>query len=198
MNRRLITVFTAWMVLTQVSLALSAVREWQVDRNHSSIYFTADHIYSKVRGRFDDFSAQVRFDPANLKESRFAFSIEVKSIDTGIGKRDKHLLSPDFFDAARFPAITFVSRDISDKGGGLYELAGTLNVKDRASELVLPLRLMGIKEHPAEKDKQVAGFNGTIKVNLRSLQVGEEKFFAKGLIGPEVEVLVTLEMLSPL
>jgi polyisoprenoid-binding protein YceI len=72
--------------------AYATAREWVLDQAHSNIYFSVGHIYSKIHGHFNEFTSKVNFDPENLKESRFFFKIKVDSIDTGISKRDKHLL----------------------------------------------------------------------------------------------------------
>jgi polyisoprenoid-binding protein YceI len=80
-------------------------RSWEIDKEHTNFYFSVDHIYAKVRGRFTDFTGTLFFDPDNPKDSEISFEIKVKSIDTGIGKRDKHLLSDDFLDASKYPLI---------------------------------------------------------------------------------------------
>jgi len=175
--------------------AYGAAREWELDRAHSNIYFSVDHIYSKIQGHFNELTAKINFDTTNMQESRFFFEVKVDSIDTNIGKRDKHLLSADFFDAGKYPLITFESKTITDRGNGVYELAGKLNVKGKVYDLTLPLTLAGIKDHPAVQGKQVAGFNGKITVDRLTLNIGDEKFYKMGIVGKDVEILVTLEAL---
>ncbi len=177
--------------------AFAAAREWELDSAHSNIYFSVDHIFSKIRGHFNAFTAKVNFDPANLKESRFVFEIKVDSIDTNNSKRDRDLLSAKFFDAGHYPLITFESKTITDSGNGVYAVAGVLTVKGKTHDLTLPLSLAGIKDHPALPGKQVAGFNGRITLDRLSLGVGDGSFYKKGMVGKDVEVLVSLEALSP-
>ena len=196
MKKLSVAVITLFSLLLLAQGALAAARGWEMDPAHSNVYFSVDHIYSKVQGRFTNLGAAIRFDPANLKESSFSFEIKVDSIDTGIGKRDKHLLSPDFFDSGKFPLITFQSSEIVDAGQGVYQVKGTLNIKGKAHDLTLPLTFAGIKDHPAEKGKQVAGFNGRITVDRLALGVGDGKFHKMGLVGKDVDVLVTLEALA--
>jgi polyisoprenoid-binding protein YceI len=176
--------------------AFAAVRDWELDSPHSNIYFGVDHIFSNIQGHFNDFTAKVNFDPANLKESRLIFQIKVDSIDTNNGKRDKHLLSTDFFDASKYPLITFESETITDVGNGVYAIAGKLNIKGKVHDLTLPLTLAGIKDHPAVQGKQVAGFNGKITVDRLALGVGDEKFYKMGMLGKDVEIFVSFEALS--
>lgn len=196
MKRVHVVGITLFLLVFIAQSAYSAAREWELDNVHSNIYFSVDHIFSKVQGHFNEFTAKVNFDPAKLQESRFFFEIKVDSIDTNIGKRDKHLLSADFFDAGKYPLITFESKTITDAGHGVYELAGKLNVKGKVYDLTIPLTLAGVKDHPAVQGKQVTGFNGKITVDRLALNVGDGKFYKMGMVGKDVEVLVTLEALS--
>ncbi|MDX9840930.1 MAG: YceI family protein [Desulfobulbus sp.] len=176
--------------------ASAAARAWELDTAHSNVYFSIEHIYATVQGRFNTIAATVHFDPANLKESRFDFEIKVDSIDTGIDQRDDHLRSADFFASSDHPLITFRSTGITDAGGNLYQVAGKLTIMGKAHDLVLPLTFAGVKDHPATPGKQVAGFNGRLSVDRLALGVGDGKFHKMGLLGKEVEVLVTLELLA--
>lgn len=190
------TTIVALLLVVSSSIAFAAARSWDMDEAHSGIYFSIDHIFSKVMGHFNEFTLEVNFDPAQLDESSFAFTIEVGSIDTNITKRDKHLLSADFFDSGKFPQMSFVSSKISDAGNGLYNVTGTLTVKGKPYELTLPLKLEGVKEHPAKKGTEVAGFNGTVVIDRLAHGVGGGKFYDMGVVGKEVEIFVSLEVLS--
>ena len=176
--------------------ASAAARAWELDTDHSNVYFSIEHIYAKVQGRFAAIAATVHFDPANLKESRFDFEIKVDSIDTGINQRDDHLRSADFFASSDHPLITFTSNAVTAAGEGVYQVAGTLTVKGKSRDLVLPLTLAGVKDHPTTPGKQVAGFNGRLSVDRLALGVGDGKFYKMGLLGKDVDVLVTLELLA--
>lgn len=138
----------------------------------------------------------MRFDPSDLGGSRFYFAIETDSIDTRIAKRDKHLQSEDFLDSGKYPLMTFESTRITDVGNGTYEVLGKFTIKGVEYELTLPLTLAGIKNHPAVKGKVVAGFNGKVTLDRLAYKVGTGKFYDLGLVGKDVEVFVSLEMLS--
>lgn len=194
-------IHSLWLTtLTLLSLLVPAssvlARSWELDPAHSNIYFSIDHIYSKVQGNFQDISATIDFDPAQPNAGRFSFTIKVDSINTGIAKRDKHLLSNDFFDASAFPLIKFTTTSISDGGNGQLKLTGKLNIKGKEHEVVLPLHFAGIKDHPAAAGKQVIGFNGRITLDRLLLNVGSGKYYEKGLVGKDVEVLVSIEALA--
>lgn len=174
----------------------AAVREWQLDPPHTGFYFTANHMFAKIRGSFLDFSGTVLFDPADLALSRMKFVIEVDSIDTHVAKRDRDLLAPEFFDEATYPEIVFESTSITQTGKNDYAVTGKFTIKGRTHDLVLPLALAGIKEHPAQKDKLVVGFTGTIVLDRLAYGIGTGSVAELALLGREVEVLVSFEALS--
>lgn len=171
-------------------------RSWEIDKEHTNFYFSVDHIYAKVRGRFTEYSGTIVFDPDNLKDSRFAFEIKVKSVDTGISKRDKHLLSDDFLDASRYPMITFTSKSVTKAEGNTYNVNGTLTIKDVSTDLVLPLTYGGRKDHALAPGMEVVGFNGTLTLDRLAYNVGDGKYYTMGVVGKDVDILVTIEAMG--
>lgn len=167
---------------------------WKIDAGHSNVYFSIKHIYSRTHGSFDKFTGKISFDPDKLQESSFSFTIQVDSINTNLGKRDKHLLSPDFFDAKSHPEITFMSTAITAAGENKFDVAGKLKVKGVTHDIVLPLVFSGPQDHPMQKGKKVAGFNGEMTFDRLALAIGSGKFLAA--VGKDVDVLVTLEVMQ--
>ncbi len=196
MKTRSVLLTTLTLLSLFVPVSWAAARPWDIDPAHSNIYFSIDHIYAKVHGHFNEISSTIDFDPAQPTAARFSFEIKVDSIDTGIAKRDKHLLSNDFFDSATFPLIKFTSTAVTDAGNGVYNVSGKLTIKGKEHNLTLPLTLAGIKDHPAAAGKQVIGFNGRLTLDRLALNVGDGQFYEKGLVGKEVEVLVSIEALA--
>jgi len=170
--------------------------EYDFDRAHSSFRFGVQHIYSTVYGHFDTYSGKVMFDPAKPADSSFQFTVKVKSIQTGIVKRDKHLLSNDFFTAGKYPEITFTSSSVKHTGGNNYAVAGTLQMKDVKKEVVLPVVYWGSKVHPMDKSKKVAGFDFKLRVDRLAYNVGNGKFHKMGLVGKDVDIFASLEMMT--
>jgi len=169
--------------------------QWNIDKDHSNFYFSVEHIYSAIQGRFQSYSAEIHFDPADLESSRFLFEIEVDSIITHIAKRDKHLLSPDFFNEAEYPLIRFESTTITKTAANTYDVAGTFTIKGKKYDLVLPLTLEGVQNHPMMKDSLVAGFNGRVTIDRLAHGVGNGKFYELGIVGKDVDIFVSLEVL---
>ncbi len=170
-------------------------RSWEIDKEHTNFYFSVDHIYAKVRGRFTDYSGTLNFDPDNLKDSKISFEIKVKSIDTGISKRDKHLLSDDFLDASKYPLIKFASTSITKTEGNTYNINGTLTIKGVSTDLVLPLTYGGKKDNPMVPGMEVTGFNGRLTLDRLAYTVGDGKYYTMGVVGKDVDILVTIEAL---
>jgi len=168
---------------------------WQFDPPHSSFRFAVKHIYSTIWGHFDTYSGEVRFDPENLSESSFTFTIDVASIQTNVGKRDNHLRSKDFFDVKNYPHITFESASIKHIDGELYAVDGMLTMKDISKKVTLPLLFHGIKAHPMSKGKMVAGFDITTTLNRLDYHVGSGMFHEMGVVDKNVKIVVSLEML---
>ena len=85
----------------------AAAPNWNIDSVHSGFYFEVQHIYSTVRGFFEDYTGTIQFDPNDIENGRVAIEVRVKSVNTNHGKRDAHLLSDEFFDAKNYPVMTF-------------------------------------------------------------------------------------------
>ena len=169
---------------------------WELDEAHANIYFGVDHIFSPIRGHFDKFSAEIHFDPEDLAASSFFFEIEVDSINTNNGKRDKHLRSADFFNESDFPVIQFQSKSITATGENTYDVAGTLTMKGKEYDFILPLTLAGVKDHPMVKGARVAGLNGEMTIDRLDYGVGDGKYYKMGVVGKDVDILVALEVLN--
>jgi polyisoprenoid-binding protein YceI len=189
-------ILIALFLTITASNASAAARSWDLDTAHSNIYFGVTHIFSKINGLFNDFSLELNFDPDNLEESSFLFTIEVDSINTNIAKRDKHLVSADFFDAGKFPQMIFKSKAITGGDDNLYNVAGTLTIKGVDYDVSLPLKLEGVTEHPTKKGTDVAGFNGTLTIDRLAHGVGTGKFYEMGVVDKMVDIFVSVEVLS--
>ena len=196
MNKKMLFHLIVIFLFGLIGSPLSAeVHSWEIDKEHTNFYFSVDHIYAKVQGRFTDYKGTFLFDPDNLKESEISFEIKVKSLDTGISKRDRHVLSKDFLNASQYPLITFASKSISQEGENTYTVNGTLTIKGVSSELILPLTYEGKKDHPFLKGSDVAGFNGHLSLDRLNFNVGDGTYFKMGVVGKDVDILVTMEVL---
>ncbi|MDX9786532.1 MAG: YceI family protein [Desulfobacterales bacterium] len=193
MKRAASLILGIFFLLILGSNSFAAAPEWKIDSDHSGIYFGVSHIYSTVKGHFNAFEGVVAFDPANLKESRFDFKVKVKSIDTNNSKRDGHLQSADFFDAGKYPEMTFKSTAIAHAGGDQYTVEGTMTVKDVSQKITLPFTFFGAKQHPFDPKLEVAGFEARMDIDRLAYHVGYGKFYQMGVVGKDVKVLISIE-----
>lgn len=186
-----IVLLFALIVSTQ---AYAAAPEWEVDPAHSSIYFSVQHIYSTVRGNFEDFEATVMFSPDDLAGSQFDFEVEVDSFNTGNNKRDGHLKSADFFEEKKYPTMTFKSTAVKHVKDNQYLVEGKMTVKDVSKTVAVPFTLIGIKANPVDPNSEVAGFEAKMTIDRLAYHVGTGKFYDMGVVGKDVDVLITMEV----
>ncbi|MER7958349.1 MULTISPECIES: YceI family protein [unclassified Streptomyces] len=150
-----------------VDPALAALTgEYTIDPAHSSIGFTVRHaMVTNVRGSFGDHEGTLQLDGSNPGASAASIDIKISSVDTGIGDRDTHLRSGDFFDAEQFPLMTFRSTEAEQLGGDKYRMTGDLTIKDVTKPLSIDLEFNGTATDPYGNER--VGFEGSAEI-LRS------------------------------
>ncbi len=140
--------------------------DWEFDSAHTRIGFSARHaMVTTVRGSFNDIAGRLHVDTDVPSESTATVILRVASIDTRNKQRDDHLRSADFFDAERWPEITFVSTHIEEVDDNAFAVTGDLTIRDVTQQVVIPLALVGI-ETDAE-GKLRAGFEGSRRLQRR-------------------------------
>ena len=121
-----------------LSPALALASTWDIDPAHTTVEFSVRHMMvTTVKGQFQKVKGTVELDEKDPTKSTVEVSIETASIDTREAKRDGHLKSPDFFDAAKFPALTFKSTKIEKAGKGKFKVTGDLTMHGIAKPVVL-------------------------------------------------------------
>jgi polyisoprenoid-binding protein YceI len=171
-------------------------QKWNFDKAHSAVTFSIRHIFTPVVGQFNEFGGDVYFDANNLSESSIDVSLDVKSIDTKNEKRDGHLQTADFFEAEKFGKITFKSTEIIAKGNNEFIAKGVLTIKDVSKNIELPFKLLGTMEHPFSKGTTVAAFEANYQLKRNEYNVGTGQYIETAVIGDEVDIKITLEMMS--
>ena len=166
---------------------------YAIDKTHSEAAFQVRHLITKVRGRFRDFDGMVRVDREHPERSTVEFSIDAASVDTDVADRDTHLKSPDFFDIARHPRITFVSSRIEPRGGDRYDVTGTLTLRGVARELTLPVTFLGAARDPWGNER--AGFEFETKLDRKDYGMVFNTALDNGglLLGDEVRITVNIQ-----
>jgi polyisoprenoid-binding protein YceI len=144
-------------------LATLPAGTFNIDPTHSRIGFSARHaMVTKVRGSFNEFTGS-----AVVADGAATLSIEiiVVSVDTRNADRDGHLQSADFFDAANFPKITFVSTSVKDSGSDKIAVDGNLTIKDVTKPLTIEFEYTGTATDPFGNAR--FGFEGAAEINRK-------------------------------
>jgi polyisoprenoid-binding protein YceI len=170
---------------------LAEAQSWNVDKNHSEIGFKVRHFFTPVRGEFTDYVADINFDPADLDNSSIDVTIQVASVDTDNAKRNGHLQSADFFDAATYPTITFKSSSIKSTGDNEFVASGKLKIKDTETDFDLPFTLLGTA---AMNEKTIASFTANSEINRNEYGVGSGKWVETTVVGDQVAIEIALEV----
>jgi polyisoprenoid-binding protein YceI len=168
--------------------------EWTIDPAHTHVGFSVAHlVVSEVEGEFKTFSGKALLEEKDLTKSQVEFSIDVGSIDTGSGDRDKHLKSAEFFDVQNHPKITFKSSKISKAGKG-YKLKGELTIRGVTKEVTLDATLSEPIVNPW--GKQVRGGKISGKIKRGDFGITWNKPLDKGglVVGDDVTIDIKLEL----
>ena len=171
----------------------TAVRTFAIDKAHSEAAFQVRHLITKVRGRFSDFDGTIEFDEAQPARSQVTLAIQAASIDTGVADRDAHLRSADFFDAGRYPTLTFRSTRVDALGPGRLRLLGTLTIRDVTRTVALDATLNGRGVDP--DGREVAGISAVATISRRDFGLTWNVALEAGgvLVGDAVTIALEIE-----
>jgi polyisoprenoid-binding protein YceI len=170
-----------------------AAETYQFDKSHTTVGFEVRHIFTMLGGKFQDFSGTIRIDRAKPESSSVEFTIQAASIFTNDAKRDEHLKSPDFFDTATHPTITFKSTAVKPAGDNVYQVTGNLTMRGVTKQVTLPVTLLGEGKDPWGNEK--IGFETSTTLNRKDYGINWNKALDQGgvLVGDEVKVEVSVE-----
>ena len=139
---------------------------WEIDPDHTRIGFSARHaMITSVRGSFNEIKGKLKVDVDDPTASSAVVSLSVASIDTRNTKRDEHLCSADFFNAEKWPSITFVSTSIEEVDENAIAVIGDLTIRDVTRQIMIPLAVTGVQEDSFGILR--AGFEGTRRLERR-------------------------------
>ena len=177
--------------------ALAGGSSWRIDPAHSHVEFAVRHLMiSSVKGAFGDVQGTVWVDESDARTVLVDVAIQVASIDTRQEQRDAHLRSPDFFDAARFPTITFRSRMVEGTHlDSAFRLVGDLTIRDVTREVVLDVSAEGRLIDPWGAER--AGFSAHGKIDRTDFGLTWNQALETGsvLVGNEVKISIEVELI---
>jgi polyisoprenoid-binding protein YceI len=170
-----------------------AAGSYSLDPAHSLIGFAVKHLeINLVEGRFKDFTGTINYNDQDPTKSTVEFSAKIASIDTEIAPRDEHLRSADFFDAAKFPEMTFKSTGIKSKGKNKYILVGDLTIKGVMRSVELPFTFTGAVKDPWGGTR--FGIEAGTTINRRDFGINYGNALAAGGLDVGNEVIIKLRL----
>ncbi len=168
---------------------------WQIDAAHSTVEFAVRHMMiATVKGHFASVTGSVTAPEDRPGASAVDVTIDVNSVDTRDAKRDAHLKSADFFDAGRYPTITFRSKRVRGDVDGRFQLVGDLTIRGTTREVTLDVEASGRGRDPW--GGEVAGFAATTTINRKDFGLVWNVGLETGgvLVGEEVRVSLEIEL----
>jgi polyisoprenoid-binding protein YceI len=172
---------------------MATVTKWVLDPMHSEVQFKVKHlVISTVTGSFKQFEGTMETESDDFTNAHITFSLDVNSIDTNQDQRDGHLKGADFFDAEKYPAITFQSTSF-EKNGGDYTLKGNLTVKDVTKPVTLAAEYGGVATDFYGNTK--AGFDVTGKINRKEFGLTWDGITEAGsvVVSEEVKLIFNVQ-----
>ena len=178
--------------------ALAGAATWQIDPDHAFVEFKVKHLMvSSVKGTFTKVAGTLEADDADLAKATVTVTIDTASLDTNIAKRDEHLRSPDFFDVAKYPTMTFTSKRVIVEGGKVSKVIGDLTIRGTTREVTLDVADFT----PAIKDpwgKQRRGATATATISRKDFGLTWNALLEGGgvAVGDEVRISLDIELIK--
>jgi polyisoprenoid-binding protein YceI len=190
-------VFSLLMVtLTLISGAFAqTAKTWNVDKMHSAVKFSVSHlVISEVDGSFKIFDGNMVATKEDFTDAKINFTVDVNSINTDNANRDGHLKSDDFFNAEKYPNMTFASTSFKKKSGSAYELTGDLTIRDVTKKVTFAVKYGGTTKDPYGNTK--AGFKATGTINRLQYGLKWNTLTEAGgaVVGADIDLTINLEM----
>ncbi len=179
------------LLATLALAALPALAQdaYTIDPVHSEVSFKIRHLLAKTSGRFTKFSGTIKVDPADMSKSSVEVTIDASSINTDNEKRDAHLRTPDFFDVAKYPTITFKSTSVKEVAKGKLEVTGNFTMHGVTKQITIPITNAGTQPG-MQPGTVVAGFvDGSLTLNRYDFGI---KTYP-GALGEEVAISLNVE-----
>lgn len=176
-------------------ISINAQTKWNIDKAHSKVLFSVTHlVISEVTGEFKGFTGSVETAKDDFSDAKIDFTVDVNSISTDNDMRDKHLKSDDFFNAEKFPQITFKGKTLKKVNGNNYKLTGDFTIRDVTKQVTLDVIYNGTIKDPYGNTK--AGFKIIGQINRFDYNLKWNALIEAGgaVVGKTVTMTVNLEL----
>lgn len=192
------------ILLVSLTVALTALTSaraddaWQLDGSHTSATFSVTHMgVSRVRGDFTEIGGTGKYDGKNIESASVEAVIAVASIDTRNSRRDGHLKGADFFDASKFPTITFKSKRFRPTTERKFQLTGDLTIHGVTKTVVLSGQFSPVIKDPFGKTR--VGAEATTTINRKDFGLTWSPAVEGGgiVVGEDVDISIAVEFVKP-
>lgn len=171
--------------------------KWNIDPDHSVASFVVRHMMiTDIRGTLTGITGTIFFDAAEIERSSVEASLPVAGISTGNKKREEHLMSADFFEAERYPTITFRTTKVEKIGSNRGKISGDLTMRGITRPIVMEAEYFGpVKSPPELGGETTLGFTASLRVNREDFGIMWNVPFDKGnlVVGKEVDITLDIE-----
>jgi polyisoprenoid-binding protein YceI len=192
MKKNLLAAAALSLIMT-AGAALAAPLTYKIDANHTDVVASWSHFgFSNPIAHFGQVDGFITYDPANVAASKVEVTLPLAGLNSHVPDFDEHLRSDDFFDAAKFPTVTFKSTSVKAAGKGKLTVIGNLTIKDITKPVTLAVTINKIGEQPMAK-RAAAGFNATTTIKRSDFGVGK---YAPN-VSDEVKLTITTEAIVP-
>ena len=188
-------VLSSFIAATAFGAAKFEAGSYQIDPAHSKIGFEIPHlVISTVEGRFTKFEGSVDLN-STFAKSVFKATVDASSVDTGVAKRDEHLVSPDFFDAKKFPTLTFSSTEVKGTPEA-FKLTGDLTIHGVTKKVTFDSKYLGTVVDGYGNQK--VAFQGKAKINRKDFGLAWSQAVEAGpVVGDQLEILLNVQAGRP-
>ncbi|HEU4594048.1 MAG TPA: YceI family protein [Pyrinomonadaceae bacterium] len=192
MKRKHLAVALSALLLSFLPALGAALKFEETDKSHSNVGFSIPILggLSHVSGKFTDFTVSIVHDDADVTKSSVNAVIKTASVDTGIERRDAHLRNPDFFDAEKFPEITFRSTRV-EKKGDQYVAHGSFTMHGVTKEIALPFRINGLRKDE-KSGRTTLGITARTTIKKSDFGMTWARPDNPNFLGDEVEIVLDI------
>ncbi len=189
-----IRIIIAILIVISFGSKSNAQATWNLDPNHTNVKFTATHmVISEVDGHFKTFAGSMTASKPDFTDAKIDFTVDVASITTDNDMRDNHLKSDDFFNAEKFPKMTFKSVSMKKISGNKYELTGDLTIRNITKRVKFAVVYGGTVKDPYGNTK--AGFKATTTIDRLGFGLKWNSLIETGgaVVGKDVVININAE-----
>jgi len=185
---RLLTILSALVLLA--GSAVAQVQTWQIDPNHTAAQFSVRHMgISTIRGAFTKVSGSAQYDPSAPTKASVEATIDATSVDTRVSMRDNDLKSPNYFDTAKYPTITFKSTSVAVAGDGKLKITGDLTIHGTTKAVVLDVDGPSAPVTDPRGNTHI-GASASTTINRSDFGVGGKN----PMVGEEIAITIDVEL----